>query len=171
MEQPGRATRTSPLLRIYLNDHFAGATGGAELLRRAARSHRDGSMGAELAALAVEVAQDRTALRRIMADLDVPVQSAKTALGWLAEKAGRIKPNGRVLSRSPLSDVLELEMMRLGVEGKTSCWRTLRALAATDGRLDAARLDELLRRAKRQAERLEELRTATAERTFRTTDR
>ncbi|MEU3183937.1 hypothetical protein ABZ707_06960 [Streptomyces sp. NPDC006923] len=166
MERSTTPFGTPRLLGIYLNDHLAGATGGVELLRRAARAQRGRSRGPQLAELAEEVASDRAALQQIMADLGIPVQRAKTALGWLAEKAGRLKLNGHLLSRSPLSDVLDLEMMRLGVEGKTSCWRSLRAIADTDSRLDTARLDGLLQRAGRQAEVLEALRTAAAVETF-----
>jgi hypothetical protein len=31
--------------------------------------------------------------------------------GWIGEKAGRLKLNGRLRSRSPLSSLEELEMM------------------------------------------------------------
>jgi hypothetical protein len=61
--------------------------------------------------------------------------------------AGRLKFNGRLLARSPLSDLEELELLLLGVEGKAAGWRTLRTLADTDTRLDAGRLDELISRA------------------------
>ena len=49
-------------------------------------------------------------------------------------------------------------MLRLGVEGKAAGWRTLRVLADTDQRLEPARLDELIARARRQADLLEDLR-------------
>nr|WP_239148871.1 hypothetical protein [Streptomyces sp. SID12501] len=64
-----------------------------------------------------------------MFDLGVSTDHSKAALGRLSEKAGRLKPNGRLFSRSPLSDVLELESMLLGVQGKTSCWRPLTAFS------------------------------------------
>ncbi|MGV9847844.1 hypothetical protein ACWDWU_03430 [Streptomyces sp. NPDC003442] len=38
--------------------------------------------------------------------------------GRPGEKAGRLKPNGRLRRRSGLSTVLELESPRIGVEGK-----------------------------------------------------
>jgi hypothetical protein len=149
------------LLGVYLNDHLAGATFGTELASRIARAHRDGEA---LERLAAEVAEDRASLMEIMAALNVPVRQYKVLLGWVAEKTGRFKPNGRLLDRSPLSSLEEFEMMRLGVEGKGACWRTLQALAERDDRLDRARLDELLARAQRQAEMLEEFRVrATAE--------
>jgi hypothetical protein len=150
------------LLGIYLNDHLAGATGGAELARRVAGSH-GGEHAAALRRLAAEVAQDRAALLEFMAALEVPVRTYKVWGAWAGEKAARLKLNGRLLSRSPLSDLEELEMMRLGVEGKAAGWRTLRNLAQTDTRLDAGRLDELISRARRQADLLEELRVGAAD--------
>ncbi|WP_327686169.1 hypothetical protein [Streptomyces sp. NBC_00467] len=50
-----------------------------------------------------------------MADLDVSTDHPKAALGRLAEQAGRLKPNGHLFSRSPLSDILELEALLVGV--------------------------------------------------------
>ena len=149
------------LLGIYLNDHLAGATGGAELARRVAGAHKRDPGGA-LQRFAAEVAQDRAALLEIMTTLGVPVRGYKVWAGWLGEKAGRLKFNGHLLTRSPLSGLEELEMMRLGVEGKAAGWRTLRILAETDARLDTGRLDELISRARRQAELLEEIRLRAA---------
>ncbi|MFC7472266.1 hypothetical protein ACFQVA_39355 [Actinomadura keratinilytica] len=102
----------------------------------------------------------------IMRELDIPVRRSRIVLGWLGEKAAASRPTG-IFSRSPLSDLLELEAMRLGVEGKACCWRTLRELADTDPRLDPQRLDRLLRRADTQIARLERLRGQAAVATFR----
>ena len=99
-----------------------------------------------------------------MASVGVTVRAYKVGAAWIGEKAGRLKFNGRLLSRSPLSDLEELEVLQLGVEGKAAGWRTLRARADTDARLDAGRLDELISRAKRQVDELEELRARAASR-------
>ena len=152
------------MLGIYLNDHLAGATAGSELANRMTRSQRGGEEAAPLSRLAAEIAQDRSALLDIMASLGVPVRAYKVGAAWIGEKAGRLKFNGRLRSRSPLSDLEERELLRLGVEGKAAGWRTLRALAATDTRLDAGRLDELISRADSQAGLLEELRIRAASR-------
>ncbi|MDJ0386052.1 hypothetical protein [Streptomyces sp. G-G2] len=154
------------LLGLYLNDHLAGATAGVDLLKRTAKSHRGGPLGPQLERLAREVAQDRASLKEMMRSLGVPERRSRAALGWLGEKAGRLKLNGRLLSRSPLSDVLELEAMRLGVQGKRSCWLSLRTLADSDERIDTQRLARLLERADKQAETLEDLRTMSAARVF-----
>ena len=168
----GSTARTSgatpDLLGIYLNDHLAGSTGGLELFRRAARSQRDTPAGAPLARLAADVAADRAALLDLMAALGVRPQRYKRYLAWAAEKAGRLKLNGRLVRRSPLSGVLELEALVMGVEGKDAGWRTLRALAERDDRLDRRRLDELHDRARAQVRTLEELRLQQADEVFAT---
>ena len=154
------------MLGIYLNDHLAGATAGTELAHRTARSHGDGQDSGTLRRLAAEIAQDRAALLDIMAALGIKVRRYKVGAAWVGEKAGR-KFNGRLFARSPLSDLEELEMLRLGVEGKAAGWRTLRTLADTDTRLDPARLDELISRARRQADLLEDLRVGAASQVVR----
>jgi hypothetical protein len=150
------------LLGIYLNDHLAGATGGVELARRVAAARRQEEAGDTLWHFAADVAADRAALLEIMAALGVPVRAYKVCAGWIGEKAGRLKLNGRLLSRSPLSNLEELEMMRLAVTGKAAGWRTLRLLADTDPRLDRGRLDELIAGADSQLELLEDLRLRAA---------
>jgi len=153
------------LLGIYLNDPLAGATGGVELARRVAAS-RPGAGGPDdddtLPRLATEIAQDRAALLAMMKALAIPVRTYKVYAAWIAEKAGRLKLNGRLLTRSPLSRLVELEMLRLGVEGKAAGWRTLRFAADSDKRLDPDRLDELIARAGHQTDLLEELRVRAA---------
>jgi hypothetical protein len=146
------------LLGIYLNDHLLGATAGLELFRRAAGSHAGTPTGDTLKRLTAEVEEDREALLGITRDLGFPVRQYKVAAGWAGEKVGRLKLNGRLLSRSPLSSVVELEGLRIGVEGKRCGWRLLHALAANEPRLDPAALDGLIERAERQAEELELLR-------------
>jgi hypothetical protein len=156
-------------LGIYLNDHLAGATGGVGLARRLSAAADPGSESARvLSTLADEIAQDRVALIKIMGKLGIPVRGYKVFAGWAGEKAGRVKLNGHLLTRSPLSALEETELLRLGVEGKAAGWRSLRSLAERDSRLDAGRLDELIDRAKRQSDTLETLRVAVAERVLAT---
>jgi hypothetical protein len=153
------------LLGIYLNDHLAGATGGAGLAQRMAAAAVPGSESARvLNTLVAEITQDRLALLTIMGALEIPVRGYKMFAGWVGEKAGRVKLNGHLLTRSPLSDLEETELLRLGVEGKAAGWRSLRVLAERDSRLDADWLDDLIERAKRQSDTLETLRVAIAER-------
>jgi hypothetical protein len=152
------------LLGVYLNDHLAGSTVGLELVRRmVAAAGPESESATVLRGLAAEIAEDRSALRAIMAKLGIPVRGYKVFAAWAGEKIGRLKLNGHLLSRSPLSSLEETEILRLGVEGKAAGWRTLRALASRDSRLDERHLDELLARAVRQSSALETLRISIAE--------
>jgi hypothetical protein len=162
-----RARPGPSLLGIYLNDHLAGATAGTELARRTAAAQRDPVKRRALGALADEIGQDRQALVDIMTALGVPVRGYKSWAGWLAEKAGRLKFNGSLLARSPLSNLLELEIMLLGVQGKAEGWQALRTLAGERDELDVAQLDRLLARARDQSGRLEELRADAVTEAFR----
>ena len=154
------------LLGIYLNDHLAGATTGTERARHLATACRGSQVGAAMDPIATEIAEDRRTLVDLMRRLDVPVRRYKVYAGRIAERAGRLKSNGRVVRRSPLSTQLELELLCAGVEGKACAWRTLRQLAEHDERLDRRRLDNLLERAQGQLHTLEELRGRKARETF-----
>lgn len=142
------------LLAIYLNDHLAGATGGRDLARRAARGNRTSEYGPFLAQLAVEIDRDRDSLLAIMRALDVRVDRLKVAAAWSAEKLARLKLNGRLTGYSPLSRLIELEALALGVHGKLALWRSLEEVGGA-GRAGDQDLAELQRRAGEQLEQIE----------------
>jgi hypothetical protein len=144
-------------LAIYLNDHLAGSTAGVELARRAASSNAGNEYGDVLNGLAREIEEDRATLENLMDSLGVGRDRVKVAAAWLGEKAGRLKPNGRVLSYSPLSRLEEIEFLLLGVTGKLALWRAL------SEHID---LPELEARAESQRERLEALRLRAAREVF-----
>jgi len=156
------------LLALYLNDHLAGATAGLELLRRSARANRNSAAGQVLAGIEEEVTEDRRTLLEMMRNLDVPVHRHKIVAGWVVEKVGRLKLNRRLLRRSPLSNLMEWEALRLGVEGKAAGFLVLRELAEHSSYLDAGRLDGLIARARRQVDQLEQLRLHAARYLFPT---
>jgi hypothetical protein len=162
MRTPGADLSADDILSIYLNDHLAAATGGVELFRRAAKSQTDETRRTALSSLADQVEEDRATLLNVMGRLGIPAARSRIAVGWLGEKAGRLKPNGTLLRRSPLSDLVELEAMRLGIEGKGCLWRSLRMLAATDSRLEASEFEDLETRAHAQIYELETMRLAAA---------
>jgi hypothetical protein len=145
------------LLSTYLNNHLGAAAGCVDLFRRVARQRVGMPDGDELAELTREEEEDRQSLRQIMARLDITESPTQQGLMWLGEKAGRLKPNGYVLARSPLSDVIELEALRAAVLGKLCGWQTLRAVSVREHRLDRAELESLIDRADSQRERLYEI--------------
>ena len=151
-------------LAIYLDDHLIGAGAGLALFQRAARGQRSSPAGPVLEQLTADVREDYETLRATARALGVAPSRWRPWAGWAAEKAGRLKLNGHLLTRSPLSDLVELEGLALGVRGKEAGWLALRAVADRHDALDPAVLDRLVARARAQAEVLEGLRRDTAAR-------
>jgi hypothetical protein len=98
-----------------------------------------------------------------MARLGVRRDPLKPALGRLGERLGRLKLNGRLHGYSPLSRVVELEGLAMGIAGKLQLWRALeRSLDSVPG-FD---FEQLAERAAGQRERIEQLRLLAAQRAF-----
>jgi hypothetical protein len=154
------------LLRIYLQDHLAGATGGLELARRARGANEGTPYGEPLAKLADDIEADRRSLESIMDDLGFGADRAKNIAFWAAEKAGRLKLNGQLTGYSPLSRMIEIEGLIAGVNAKLSLWGTLRDVADSVPELDADRLARLRERAEQQVGTLHELRTRAGREAF-----
>ena len=151
-------------LSIYLNDHFGGATGGYELAKRAAGANEDNEYGAALNQLVEELESERETLRALIEELGYSVDPLKAGAGWVAEKFGRLKLNGSLLSYSPLSRLIELEGLTIGVTGKLSMWRNLRASIGPN--VASVDLDALITQAESQLARLDPLRTSAAAEAF-----
>ena len=144
---------TTKYLGIYLKDHLAGSTGGLELAKRAAGEHDGTPLGTFLAQLRDEIAEDRRTLEELMDQLGVPADRAKVAVAWAGEKAGRLKLNGELRGRSPLTPLVELETLSIGIEGKRLMWLALDAVPELP--LSRERLDDLVARAEHQREGVE----------------
>jgi hypothetical protein len=154
----------SNLLKTYLQDHHAGATGGLELARRAAGSNEETGYGPELERIADEIAEDLEMLEQVMEHLDVSPSKVKDTGAWVFEKVGRLKPNDRLLSYSPLSRVIEIEGLVIGVTGKQALWEALQT--ALGEPVGGVSLSELSARAADQRSRLEALRRKAAAEAF-----
>ena len=137
---------TTSLLRIYLQDHHAASAGGVALANRVLGPTHS---------LALQIARDRHALERVMRQLSVSPNALKVGMVRVLERAGRLKRNGRLLERSPLSSVVELETLVVGVRGKEALWT---ALQKADVSLEDIDLDALAEAARTQGEELEALR-------------
>ncbi len=149
-------------LDTYLNDHLAAATGGLALAERArdAQEGRDEALHATLAAAARQIGEDHRALRNAMRAVDARPNPVKIVAGRVGELLGRVKPNGAMLRRSPLSTVVELEGLTIAVRGKRALWVALRELE--DERLRDLDLERLVARADEQWALLEAARRRVA---------
>jgi hypothetical protein len=150
------------LLAIYLRDHLAGASLGTELARRAARSNRGTELGAFLEELADEIDADRRALLQVFEIAGLRPSRMKMGAAWALEKVGRMKLNGRLVRYSPLSRLLELEGLTMGIAAKRSLWQSLGEIARDEPRLGGFDFAALEGRAAAQLEALEPHRRAAA---------
>lgn len=150
-------------LSTYLNDHYAASVGAVELARRSTEANHGTALGRALARLTTEIEEDRSVLAAIMDDLGIRTDPAKATGGWLAEKLGRLKLNGSLVSYSPVSRLEELEMLALGVEGKLRLWVTLERAECVPTGTDVR---TLISQARSQLERLERYRLDAVEEAF-----
>jgi len=151
-------------LATYLNDHLAGATTGRELAKRALSNNRGTEFEATLEWLVEQIVEDRESLLGIMRAVGAPEDHLKKLAAFAVERVGRLKPNNSLLSYSPLSRMVELEGLVLGVTGKLAGWRSLQQL--DDPRLTSFDLEQLAQRSLEQRDRVEEQRRAAARLAF-----
>ncbi len=143
--------RPPPALVIYLRDHEAAAVAGNDLFARMARAQTDRTWGPTLAAVAAEVADDLTALQGLLRDRGVRRDRLAGLALRAGERIGRLKLNGRLVRRAPLSDLLEVEAGLDAVHAKACGWHALRAAYGSTLPIDVV---ELARRADDQLERM-----------------
>jgi hypothetical protein len=165
-ESSAGAVRNLDLLGVYCNDHLAAATGGIELVSRMLGQHRGTSHEPKLEQLLDELREERGVLASSMAALGLPIRQYKQVASWIGEKLSRAKLNGYLLSRSPLSDLVEFEFIATAVLAKRAGFESLRALAEIDSRLDAEALDRMIAQADRQHGWLADVRREVAGRVF-----
>ena len=143
------------LIKTYLADHHMGSVAGIDGFHRVAEDHTDPEVRAAVARLADQIEEDQAALEKVLEAFDGSPNPVKDAMGWVAEKATRLKPNKRILKRSPLADVLELEALTDAVHAKSRGWQLL--LELDDPRLNKEELQRLFDRARKQEKELETL--------------
>jgi hypothetical protein len=151
---------------VYLNDHLAGATFGADLARRLEARTEGTDFHREMSRLAGEIQADLDTLTDLMKRLGTARNPAKQVAPWVAEKASRLKLTGVTSGNDELGTFLSIEALSLGVEGKAALWKTLRELRDHYSELASFDLDDLLQRAERQRQILETERLAAAKRSL-----
>jgi hypothetical protein len=152
----------SSALRIYLQNHEAAARAGIDLSRRAAHNQREQAHGPLLADLSDAIREDRKRLLLIMKSVHVAANPVLGAVLQMGERVGRLKPNGRVVRRAPLSDLIEIEALIDAVTAKRTGWY---ALAAASLRVPvASQVAELITRADDQLSRLRPIHATVAAR-------
>ena len=163
---PNTSTDRERLLRLYLDDHRAGAAGGVALSRRMLEENPDNYLTATMRELTVEIDRDRDVLDDVIGRLGHTPNRVKMAMGVAGAWMGRLKANGYIRRYSPLSRVEEFEMLSAGIMSKASLWRSCEQSLAGRPELAGVDFNELCERAERQRAKLETHRARIVDDTF-----
>ncbi len=136
---PQTSTDRERLLRLYLDDHRAGAAGGVALARRMLEENPDNYLTATLRELTDEIQRDREVLDDVIARLGHSPNRVKMVMGAAGAWMARLKANGYIRKYSPLSRLEEFEMLSAGIMSKASLWQNCELSIA--GRPELAGVD------------------------------
>lgn len=148
----------------HVHLHLAGSAAGIDLFDRSARAQRDPETADAVRQIHAQLVDERRALRAMADRLDVGESPVLTLGARLAERLGRLKPNGRLLERTAVTDLIELEAMCDAVAGKVTGWRALLAVCDHVDGLERVELELLLDQGLTQHRRLSELHELCASR-------
>lgn len=166
--QTGSQASLEPLgskeLSIYLQHHLAGSKTGVDLFTRVSKNHPDHKVRQTVEGLVPQIENERDFLMELMNKLDISYPVFQEGVAFIGEKLGRLKLNGEVVSRSPLSDLLEIEALTDAVYAKRQGWQVLKTYGEEDSRIDTDLIQELIFRANRQIDQLTALHHRTSER-------
>ncbi|MGC5615155.1 NAD-dependent epimerase/dehydratase family protein [Georgenia sp. Z1491] len=163
-EEPTAHRVPSTLDRELLGLYLTGATAGTGRARRMADAYAGTDLGPELATLAEQIESERLLLTDLLRTLDLRPRAHRQVTATVAERIGRLKLNGR-LTDSPMTPVLETELMRSAVVGKLGVWEVLARLAGELG-LPEPMFEVLAGRAREQIELLGRLHHVVTDEAF-----
>lgn len=153
-------------LSAYLNAHLAGSVGARELIKKVASNNEGTPCGEFLSTLLAAVEEEVGTLEGLMARCGIAKHPLKLAGGWVTERVTRLVFHERITGSAPLSRLLELESLSLGVTGQLRMWRALKEVAPGDTRFAAIDFDRLIGRVQDHLTGLERHRLAAAASAF-----
>jgi len=145
-------------LQEYLNDHLSAGSGAIDMAEHCREVNGDEPLAGFMATLVAEIQADHQILQDLMANLDATQNRVKQVAARMGEKVSRLK-----LGSGDLGNLLALESLSLGIEGKAGMWKVLELI--DDGREAFASVDfdVLIERANSQRDAVERWRLAVAE--------
>lgn len=157
MIKPGvPSTIDRDVLQSYLCDHLTGAAGGRARARKMSEWYSNLEIGPELARVADEISAEHDLLEGLINTLDLGSGGPKRLVARVGEVLGRLKPNRHGFGPSPVTPLLEIELLRGAVNGKQGLWQVLVEYAVELG-LDPRTYRDLARMTEDQVHVLERL--------------
>lgn len=153
------------LLGLYMSDHVSGSTAGINRIAYMAKNYADTPHGPALKRIERELRDERALVHSLLAKHGQPRRRHRQILAWVGERVGRLKLNGRIVGTSPMTPVLESELMRAAVLGKIGGWQTLDAYREQFD-VPPSTFADLITQAERQIEDLSDMHEWARERAF-----
>lgn len=140
----------------YLRIHLSGSAGGIELFSRGQKLY-DAHAASVIEHIRGELVRERDQLLAMADRLDARPAPLATAAARVGERVGRLKPNGHLLRRTRMTDLIDLEAMRIALCGKAAGWDALLAVVDRHDGLQRDELEALRDQARRQLDDVCEL--------------
>ncbi len=144
-------------LQSYLNNHLSGGTGAIEMAEHCQAANEGEPLGGFMASLAVEIQADHQTLQDLMDSLDATQSRVKKVSARMGEKVSHLRLGG-----GDLGNLLALEGLSLGIEGKACLWKSLKEVKESNAALASVDFDALIKRAEEQRDAVERWRLAVA---------
>ncbi len=144
-------------LQSYLNNHLSGGTAAIEMAEHCQAANEGEPLAGFMATLAVEIQADHQTLQDLMDSLDVTASRVKQVTARMGEKVSHLKLGG-----GDLGNLLTLEGLSLGIEGKACLWKSLREVKERYAALASVDFDALIKRAAEQRDSVERWRLEVA---------
>jgi hypothetical protein len=122
---PATGTHDRRSLNIYLTERVLVMRGGRRLVDRMRGRARQGPERDLIERVGDELERSERTLMSFLRQIGVAPPHVRLALVGLAERAGRLKPNGRVTTRSPLTDLEEFDALTLAIIAAGMTWSAL----------------------------------------------
>jgi uncharacterized protein YjbJ (UPF0337 family) len=161
-----RSSAGERLLGIYLDDHRAGAAAGLALAKRFATANAMTFLADTAGEVCRQIDEDARTLDDVLDRLGHRSRRWKQVVARATELIGRLKTNGFLRQYSPLSRVIEIEMLSAGILTKQALWESLAVIAEHRPELHGIDFGELQRRAQQQRLLLSQHRLTTVHEAF-----
>ncbi len=153
-------------LRTYLKDHFAGSVAAVQLLDHLISANSGTPLEQVFSDLRREIGEDQDALQKILHHCGGSEGLMRNTTAFIGEKLSRVKLLLEDPAGSRLALLEKLEALALGIEGKRTLWRTLKAAGSGVPALSEIDFGQLDQRAEAQARQVEECRIEAAREAF-----
>ena len=149
-------------LATYLHDHLAGSVVALELLEHLETAHSGTDLAPFLAKLREDILADRAELDALIGRAGGSTGTVRAAVGWLGEKAARLKLRMDDASGGDFRLLEACELVAVGIEGKRGLWVALAEVSASVPQLRGPDYAALVARAVKQRQRIETVRLRAA---------